>query len=111
MLSNVRENVHPQEQEIELIIVPDEEEPVDQEVVILDRQHDQEVQIVFDDGPPPRDTNLTREELEEMENTLETADDRLLVDITRTRTHGIHRGDICIGNVTYINYKILSDIV
>ena len=47
LLSDMKENVQPQEEEIELITIQDEEEPEEQEVEILDRQNDQEVEIVY----------------------------------------------------------------
>ena len=41
LLSDIKENVQPQEEEVELITIQDEEEPEEQEVEILCRQNEQ----------------------------------------------------------------------
>ena len=75
MLSDIKQNVQPQEGDVKLITIQDEEEPEEQreaildkeneqEVEILDRQNEPEVEIVYDQGPPPRETNLPKRKKE-----------------------------------------------
>ena len=94
LLSDIKQNVQPQEGEVELITIQEEEEPEEQgveildteneqEVEILDRQNEPEVEIVYDQGPPPRETNLTIAEMEEREIRYEEIEDGLLNQINR----------------------------
>ena len=86
--------VQPQEGEIELITIGEEEEPAEQreaiinnenqqEVEIVEEQNEQDVEIIHDGGLLPRETGQTAAQLEETRNRLERLENIFLDQTSR----------------------------